>query len=708
MSKKYTYRDLAPGGISKTSMAVQGLVGGDPQLKALLRPAVKAGRQPAEEADQQDEGDEGLEDKGSLTSGQAGMRVGRPRTRKKEWADLDYDSIAEYVPKLARARRDIAYFIENFLYIVDKSGMFVPFKLWHEQKVIVAKAQEMYDKNKPIRLWIVKPRQIGSSTVCAALVFWLSVFHDTYNCRVVAHKKDASTNIFKHIRRFRDNFPFECMLLPAEKSKTSVSFDTDLMLRIARNDIPAIDPDKPPKANVAAASRIGIEVVSETMGRSDTVQVLWCSEFAHWVRGGKDLAPDAFGASRQTVPLAPETAIIIESTANGTGGMFHDGFWEAMRGESEYEALFFPWYEHHEYYIPASRILNDDGTTVNPDPVPDNSQQITAEDLRGYDADEKMLAALPGINRGHLIWRRWAIHDLCHNDPEFFKQEYPATAKEAFIVKGVHVFDPQSLELIEQASKTHPPLLVGDFYLGEALPTAVVRGPLKIWKQPDPKDTYCIGADVAQGVRHGDYSVAYVRSLTTGEYVAKYRRRVDIDLFTNALFRLGRLYNDAKLGVEANPAGGGVYVNRKLLELGYGNLFFTHHVATLGQEVTDRPGWYTHSENREMMIQTLTSAVKRGIIRLYDALEPDGGDFVAEARQFSRDEKTGKAQAKSKHDDCVLAACITEMVALRTPLRVETKPAASLPWITKYIDKFKKSIGAKEDEQTDDGLELWW
>ena len=55
----------------------------------------------------------------------------------------------------------------------------------------------------------------------------------------------------------------------------------------------------------------------------------------------------------QAVPHDPQTMVIIESTANGVGGEFHQQWLRAVRGESEFVPLFFPWWEHQEYRLAA-------------------------------------------------------------------------------------------------------------------------------------------------------------------------------------------------------------------------------------------------------------------------------------------------------------------------------------------------------------------
>jgi hypothetical protein len=66
----------------------------------------------------------------------------------------------------------------------------------------------------------------------------------------------------------------------------------------------------------------------------------------------------------------------------------------------------------------------------------------------------------------------------------------------------------------------------------------------------DPADTYYIGADVAMGVRGGDYSVAQVLD-SKKRQVAVWRGHVHPDHFATVLAALGYYYNTARIAVEA-------------------------------------------------------------------------------------------------------------------------------------------------------------
>ena len=53
------------------------------------------------------------------------------------------------------------WFMENMLYITDKRGRLIPFKLNYEQSVMLQHIEFCLDNDIPIRMIVLKARQIG-------------------------------------------------------------------------------------------------------------------------------------------------------------------------------------------------------------------------------------------------------------------------------------------------------------------------------------------------------------------------------------------------------------------------------------------------------------------------------------------------------------------------------------------------------------------
>src|SRR5690606_9182965 len=102
-------------------------------------------------------------------------------------------------------------------------------------------------------------------------------------------------------------------------------------------------------------------------------------------------------------------------TANGYDAMFFPMWQDAEAGLSDYIGIFIPWYWQDEYRkpVPADFALNE---------------------------EERDYAKAYGLDDEQMAWRRAKIVEL--KDPILFKQEYPATAAEAFQVTGHESFIP--------------------------------------------------------------------------------------------------------------------------------------------------------------------------------------------------------------------------------------------------------------------------
>lgn len=130
-----------------------------------------------------------------------------------------------------------------------------------------------------------------------------------------------------------------------------------------------------------------------------------------------------------------------------------------------------------------------------------------------------------------------------------------------------------------------------------------------IYRSPEPDGLYTCGADVAEGVDGGDYSVATIWDRRTGEEVAMYRGLLPPDRFGDLLDKWGRKYNNALMAVEINNHGlTTVTVLRQKI---YPSLYFRPtRFEAISSGTTDRIGWKTTKVTRPLLIDELAQAVR--------------------------------------------------------------------------------------------------
>lgn len=221
--------------------------------------------------------------------------------------------------------------------IQDKTGALRPFLFNAPQRALYDEIRRQQRAGLPVRVIILKARQIGFSSAVAALFYQRAATTPNTNAMIVAHKTDASANIFNKIRLFWECSP------PAVRPMRRPGSAQRLLLE---------NPSGKAAERLAEPglrSRIEIETAgNRDAGRSATVQLLHLSELAFWPYDGQALA-----SLMQAVPPLPETMVVIESTAHGVGGAFYREWQRAVNGESAFVPLFFPWFCCAEYRTAA-------------------------------------------------------------------------------------------------------------------------------------------------------------------------------------------------------------------------------------------------------------------------------------------------------------------------------------------------------------------
>lgn len=283
-----------------------------------------------------------------------------------------------------RLKDDFPHFAAKCMRIRAKDGQIVPFVLNTAQQYVHERLERQLRETGKVRALILKARQQGFSTYIGAR-FYHKVTHRTgYQCFILTHEQPATDNLFAMVDRYHKHNN------PLVKPSTGASNAKELYFDLLDSGY--------------AVGTAG----SKAVGRSKTIQVFHGSEAAFWPN-----APLHFAGVVQTIPDLPDTESILESTANGVGGEFHERWQQAEAGIGDYIAIFVPWFWSDEYRRP----------------VPPGFELTR---------DEEEHAELHGLDMEQMVWRRAKIAEL--KDPLLFKQEYPATAVEAFQTTGHNAF----------------------------------------------------------------------------------------------------------------------------------------------------------------------------------------------------------------------------------------------------------------------------
>lgn len=506
-------------------------------------------------------------------------------------------------------------YIEKYIKIRDKAGKIIDLKINQGQQKLYDAIKKQYNEGKPIRIIVLKARQIGFSTLTESIIFKNTATKFNVNSGIITHKEEATTNLFNMSKRMYDNLPDDMKPSLKRSNAKELIFDNDEGTGLKS------------KIKCMTAGSSGV-------GRSDTFNYLHISELAFWGNNAKETTIGLF----QAVPNLPNTMIVIESTANGFE--YFKELWDmAVKGESDFVPVFVGWNELDDYKMP-----------------------YTGFELTDY---EKNLQRIYNLSLEQLSWRRWCIKNNCGGDEQQFKQEYPINPQEAFISSGNCVFDKEIvINRIQELSK---PIKVGyfDYKYDDTMPAGKKiydiqwvndkNGYIEIYETPNIYK-YCIGGDTAG--EGSDWFTGHVLNAKTGKQVARLRHQMDEDLYVRQMYCLGYYYQSkdkegrmspALMCIESNFSS---YPNKELVRLGYTNMFIREKEDRFSGVIDKSYGFKTTSVTRPVIIAELVKIVRESVELIYDKLT------LEEMLTFVRNEKGRPEAQQGAHDDLVMGLAI--------------------------------------------------
>ena len=234
-------------------------------------------------------------------------------------------------------------------------------------------------------------------------------------------------------------------------------------------------------------------------------------------------------------------------------------------------------------------------------------------------------------------------------------------------VYGKTVFD--SLKVNERLSSLETKAEEGEFfydYDGRRICNErfgrLAGGRVRIYVEPRAGEFFVVGADTAG--EGSDFFAAQVINSETGEQAAVLHGYYDEDLFAAQLYCLGKYYNNALVGVEANFSS---YPIRELERLGYKNQFVRQSEDTFTHRTVSSYGFKTTSATRPVIIADLIEAVRDRPELLNDR------ETLEEMLTFVRNGR-GRAEAQAgAHDDLVMALAIALYIRPQQKMRREVR-----------------------------------
>jgi len=474
------------------------------------------------------------------------------------------------------------------------------------QRQFVAEVERQYNAEEPVRIIVLKGRQIGISTVTEAILFLWAFLHPGAGSLVISKKQDDSDYLFGMTKRFWETSPFFGI------------YDTPY------NQIGYIKWSN-------GSSMLSTTARKEDPGRGMTIQAVHCSEVAFWPN-----ADSLVGALHEAVPDRHGTIMVMESTAQGVGGYFHDEWMKAIdpsKAKSTFHPFFFPWWNHEEYEIKGSHLK-----------------------YRDLDDEERDLVDIyEDLTLPKLAWRRRKLQT--YTNPEKFKEEYPNSMEEAFLSTGSNVFP-----LAKLAKMYDPDVDFERGFLfndnGRLTFTDNPDGHLTIWQRPDPRGRrrYVVCCDPTWTIE-GDPCAIQVVDRASLEQVAVWHGNADPQTIGEISLAMALFYAPECI-LNTEIQGGGKTVLQVWRDANYGFIWMDRR-PDRPKLLTQMYCWNSTFENKNNLLGTM-----QGVIHRQQALIHHPATYYEMTRYIQNEKGEFGPSRRSGHDDTVISLGIAWMTVL--------------------------------------------
>lgn len=584
-----------------------------------------------------------------------------------------------------RLLNDTLFYAEKVVKVVTGAGKMVPLLPRPGQVKLETAMQQQEAAGKPIRIIDLKSRKVGHSTWTQTKFLQRATQRSHWKGLTIAHDKKTVGELFDIGFTAYSQLPDDPVLAlkPAiinHRRQNYLHFGESSRMERA-------------KGNLGLDSSLTVDTANEfEAGRGFTVQGLHCSEVAFWPDIGRKLL-----ALLNTVTEAPETMIVLESTANGMNE-FKDRWDDAVSGKSDYIPVFVGWLEDPECIRP---FLSGQER--------EDFEALIGDGVEGE--DEPDLQSM-GATSEQLNWRRWAIHNKAGGDIRKFKQEYPASPDEAFLATGRTVFP--STYVIPAITKAEllPDPVRGLLTPGGTtskntrtgtvdVPTSALwvpksatgfsdRAPLwEVWtklendaKPAPPKDAYVVSLDPADDSEVDEdsgqqdaYHAITVINQSTREQEAQLECRGDPDWIAEQVLLAALFFHRAIVAVEVTGGYGGPIARHLANVVRYNRMFYRRNLQNKKEKKLENLGWDTNVRTKPHIEAHFLQMLREGTHGIRSPrLARQMLTYVIDARGRHKPQR-------GSYTDLLMSFMIGQFVAQDEPVRVPGESTGSVDMV---------------------------
>ena len=510
---------------------------------------------------------------------------------------------------------------EGRLSIKTKESTLIKLVLNKAQRIILETIKKLRAAGKPVRLWVLKARQEGVSTLSEGITYSLCSQRENINALIMADEKEHANNLFEMSKLYQEQLEKTNPHLAPKLKKSNekkLEFEnthSQIIIATAENKEAAI---------------------------SHTFQIVHLSELAYF----SDMKT-VMSNLNQSVPDALNTIVIGESTANGLNE-YYKQYKRAVHGKTDWTPIFIPWHWMDEYSMPLSGGMYPlEGIIFNENFT---KEQFVLEEDEGR---KKYRWTDEQIN-----WRRHKIVNSLDGDIDLFRQFYPSHWEEAFRMSGANFFSREGLK--QQKLKVRKPLAIGDIFFQDGKYTfrELPTGKIKIYEYPDVHEEYIITADASEALGQDESSI-YVGNKRLNQDAAVVNGQYPPEELAHVCIMLGNYYNNAVIAPENKGYG---YMVCQLVFKSYGNIYWRTKTKGGSAEEMNEIGFNTNLITRPDMLARFAEEIRINNTAILDT------DLYDQCTTFIINPKNKKPEAASgAQDGLVICRSIFSMIRAERP-----------------------------------------
>ena len=231
--------------------------------------------------------------------------LGNPNVRG---ADVEHPWTKKELVEYKKCLDSPQYFAKKYCKVIHLDKGLIPFNLYPYQ-------EKMFDSFEANRFNIVLAcRQSGKSIAVVAYLLWYVIFKGEQVVGILANKNAIAREMLARITLMLENLPFFLQPGCTALNKGSIGFSNN--------------------------SRIIAAATSSSSIRGMSLNLVYLDEFAF-----VDNATEFYTSTYPVISSGKTSKIIITSTANGIGNMYHKLYEGALQGTNEFKSTRVDWWD---------------------------------------------------------------------------------------------------------------------------------------------------------------------------------------------------------------------------------------------------------------------------------------------------------------------------------------------------------------------------